>query len=166
VAFETYDRWSVRRRFLLGALLVAAVSLLQLIQLGFGGFSGSFWPLAYLWAICGWSGLGPRVTSAVAIFALGVWLDSLTGAPLGTWPLIGLASHGLTLLSDNFLVTLDLGPLGACALTACFMLVMMMLWGLLRDHQWHILSMLPATIGAVALYPLFAPLFEMAEDEA
>lgn len=166
MAFETYDRWSVGWRFFWGALLVAAVSLLQLVPLNMGGFLGSFWPLAYLWAICGWSGLGLRVTSALAIFALGVWLDSLTGAPLGTWPFIGLASYGLTLLSDNFLVTFDLGPLGACTLTAAFMLVMMLLWSLLRDHHLHILSMLPAIIGAVALYPLFAPLFELAEDEA
>jgi hypothetical protein len=153
-----------RQRLLVGVLIVAGASLFNLIALEIGPF-GSPWPLALLWVVCGWSGLGPNVTTATLLFALGLWVDVLTGSPLGTWAAIVLISHAISLAMTRFLGTGSLGRMGSAILTGAVMLLVMLVVGFWRDRSFYVLGAVLPLIGAIGLYPFVGDLFELSEDE-
>ncbi|MGH7011280.1 MAG: hypothetical protein ACREEX_10630 [Caulobacteraceae bacterium] len=49
-----------------------------------------------------WAMIRPSVLPAFALFALGLFLDLLWGAPLGLWPLVLLAAYAPTLIGRSF----------------------------------------------------------------
>jgi hypothetical protein len=157
-------RQATRQRLLIGAVIVAGTSLFNLIALEFGPL-GSPWPIALLWAACGWAGLGPNASTAGLLFALGLWVDVLTGAPLGTWAVIALITHAITLVMARFIGTSSFGPLGSVIVSACVMLLAMVTIGLWRDGSFYFLGALLSLVTAVSCYPLVSRFFELSEDE-
>jgi hypothetical protein len=110
-------RPTARRKLWWGAVIVMIASLPSAAPFNVGPF-GTPWPLALIWAALGWASLGPMVVSGVLLFALGLWLDALTGAPLGSWAFVALVAHGSALLQRRglTLVPLFVGHgIGACA---------------------------------------------------
>jgi rod shape-determining protein MreD len=157
-------RLATRQRLFVGALLVMAVSLFNLIALELGPF-GSPWPIALLWPICGWVGLGPNVTTAGLLFGLGLWVDVLTGAPLGSWAFIALLTLGVLLLLVRFVGFGGLGPAASAIVTGVIMAITMILFGVWRGAGFYVLGSLLPLLTAVAAYPFVRKLFELSEDE-
>lgn len=149
---------------MVGAFLVVAVSILNLIALEIGPL-GSPWPIALLWPICGWAGLGPNVTTASLLFGLGLWVDILTGAPLGTWAFIALVSHGVILTLARFVGTRSLGRLSNGVIASIAMAITMILFGLWRDTGFYVVGSILPLVTAVIFYHFFGKVFELAEDE-
>jgi hypothetical protein len=158
-------RLITRQRLAIGTLIVASVSLLQLISLEVW-ILGSLWPIGLLWAACGWTGLGANIATAFAMFCLGLWLDLLTGAALGTWAFIGVATLGLSLLSAHFLGTGSARPVVNAAITGLIMLAVMFALAIWQNNGFDLLNMVMQTAVAIALYELVSKWFELSEDEA
>jgi hypothetical protein len=157
-------RLATRQRLFVGAMLIIGVSFLELIPVELGPF-GSPWPIALLWPVCGWSGLGPNVTTAGLLFLLGLWVDMLTGAQFGTWSLIALSSHALVLVLAPFLGTRNFGRISRASLTGLVFLVMMLLFSLWRNTGFNIVSSLLPLIIAIITYRSVGKLFDLSEDE-
>lgn len=156
-------RLATRQRLIAGAALVAGTSLLNLIAFELGPF-GSPWPIALLWAVCGWAGLGPNVATSCLLFVLGLWVDALTGAQLGSWAFVALISHGLLLVFARFLGTGNLGRVGSSVVSGVIMLFVMVALGFWRHGSLYILGLLLPLIIAVALYRFVGGVFELSED--
>ncbi len=157
-------RLATRQRLISGALLVVGTSLLNLIALEVGPF-GSPWPVALLWAACGWSGLGPNVTTAGLLFLLGLWVDVLTGAQLGTWPLVTLLTHGIVMLLTRFLGAGNAGYLGNASTAGFVMIVTTIVIGFWRGAHFYVLGAILPVVSAVLLYHFVGRFFELSEDE-
>jgi hypothetical protein len=156
-------RLATRQRLLVGAMIVAGTSLLNLIAFELGPF-GSPWPIALLWAVCGWTGLGPNVATSFLLFILGLWVDTLTGAQLGTWAFVALISHSVLLLFARFLGTGTLGRVGSSVVCGGVMFVVMLALGFWQHGGFYILGLLLPLIIAVALYRFVGGVFELSED--
>jgi hypothetical protein len=159
------SRLPTQQRLLGGAGLVAVVSLLNLIAVDLGQVFGSPWPVALMWAICGWAALGPNVGVAFLLFVLGLWADVLSGAALGTWSALALITYGLTLLVEHYLGTAELAPLASCAVTGLLMLSVMALFGVLQNQQLNLVGNLTSICLSVGLYHFVSKYFELPEDE-
>jgi hypothetical protein len=157
-------RLATRQRLFIGAMVVVGTSLLNLIAVEAGPF-GSPWPIALLWAACGWAGLGPNVTTAGLLFVLGLWVDALTGAPMGTWALVTLLTHGLTILSARFLGVGNLGYVGNASISGLFMILISILVSVLRGTSFYLIGMISPVLGAIVVYHFLGRLFELSEDE-
>jgi hypothetical protein len=158
-------RLATRQRLIIGALVVAFVSIFNLIAVDLGPIFGSPWPIALLWAICGWSKLGANLSTGCLIFVLGCWLDVLTGSSLGTWPCIGLVTLCLTLAANNFLGLGSLSPVASCAVSGFFMLIVMSILSLWQSQQLYFLGSITSIFSAVAIYFAIWEQFELSEDE-
>jgi hypothetical protein len=157
-------RLATRQRLFVGAMLVVAASLLNLIAVEFGPL-GSPWPIALLWAACGWAGLGPNVTTAGLLFVLGVWVDVLTGAPLGTWALVTLSTHGITILLARFQGTGNLGYVGNASVSGFVMILISVVINFWRYGHFYLLGFILPVGCAIAIYHLVGRFFELSEDE-
>jgi hypothetical protein len=157
-------RRATRQRLVLGGLICALMSLLQLVGLNLGIF-GSLWPIPLLWAACGWSGLGVNMGAAVMLFALGLWFDVLTGSRFGTWSVVALATYGLTLLSEQFLGTGAGSSLITCALSGFFMLCVMTLMGLMQNTGVNLVGMITPLLTTILLYSFVEKWFDLSEEE-
>ena len=158
-------RLATRQRLLLGTLVVAAVNLLSLVPLELGPF-GSPWPIGLLWAACGWAGLGANVTTASALFVLGLWADALSGAPFGTWSAVALLTHGITILLLQYVGLANLGKIGNSMVSGAIMLFCLVAVALLRDAKFYLLGAILPIVSAVLIYRFTGNLFELKEDEA
>jgi hypothetical protein len=157
-------RQATRQRLLVGGLIVAGISVLNLIALEVGPF-GSPWPVALLWAACGWAGLGPNVTTAGLLFLLGIWVDALTGAPLGTWAAIALLTHAILIVMIRFLGIGNLGRIGNASVAALVMFLCMLGVGVWQSGSFYFLGAVLPIVSAVILYQLVGQFFELSEDE-
>jgi hypothetical protein len=157
-------RLSAPKGLAAGALIVVLVSLLNLVPFEIE-YVGSPWPLALLWPVCGWAGHGVSIKIALILFALGLWLDILTGTALGTWVFIGLSTYGLTLLSARFLGMNGAGPMVNCAVSGATMVFVMALFALWQNKGIDLVGMIVPVLTAIALYFFVGNWFELSEDE-
>lgn len=157
-------RLATRQRLIAGAMLVFGVSLLNLIALEVGPF-GSPWPIAILWAACGWAGLGPNVTTAGLLFLMGLWVDVLTGAQLGTWPLVTLLTHGIVMLLARFFWARTSGHVGNASIAGFVMIFISVVISLWRGANFYVLGAILPVVSAIVLYHFVGPLFQLSEDE-
>jgi hypothetical protein len=157
-------RLATRQRLALGTVIVALVSILQIVQLNLWTFIFP-WPLALLWAACGWSGLGVNIGTSLTLTGLGLWVDVLTGSTLGTWAAIGLITHGLTVLAARFLGTGSAGPVVNCAVSGFIMICVMMIFTLWQNEGFDPFGIIVPVLMAIALYVLVGRWFELSEDE-
>jgi len=158
-------RPSTRSRLFSGLAIVAGTSLLNLVSLTLGPF-GSIWPASLIWAACGWANQGPNAVIALMLFGLGLWVDLLTGGPLGAWAVVALIAHTLTILTARFSVAMASTPMGAAALTGLFFLVAAFVLSISSGKGFNVLSILVPTISAVVIYPWVAAWFDLSKDEA
>jgi hypothetical protein len=158
------SRLVTRQRLAIGTLLIAVISMCQLLRFELWSL-GSPWPIALLWAACGWTGLGVSVGTASILFALGLWMDILTGATLGTWAFVGLATHGLSLLSARFLGTGSASPIVNCALSGVIMTSVMIVFALWQNKGIDLIGSVLPVLGAIVLYFWVGRWFELSEDE-
>jgi hypothetical protein len=158
-------RPSTRSRLFSGLAIVAGTSLLNLVSLTLGPF-GSIWPASLIWAACGWANQGPNAVIALMLFCLGLWVDLLTGGPLGAWAVVALIAHTLTILTARFSVAMASTPMGAAALTGLFFLVAAFVLSISSGKGFNVLSILVPTISAVVIYPWVAAWFDLSKDEA
>ena len=156
---------STRSRLFSGLAIVAGTSLLNLVSLTLGPF-GSIWPASLIWAACGWANQGPNAVIALMLFGLGLWVDLLTGGPLGAWAVVALIAHTLTILTARFSVAMASTPMGAAALTGLFFLVAAFVLSISSGKGFNVLSILVPTISAVVIYPWVAAWFDLSKDEA
>lgn len=159
-------RNATRQRLILGAGVVALASVLQLISIDLGQTFGSPWPIALLWAACGWSKLGPNLATSFLIFMLGCWVDLLTGSVLGTWAFAGLATLGLTIASIKYLGLSGMSSVVGCAVSGFFMLVIVAAIGVWQTQSFYLLGNIVSVGVAVVLYIPLRKLFEVSEEEA
>jgi rod shape-determining protein MreD len=158
-------RPEARRRLAWSTGLVAALSLLNLVPVSFG-MLGSPWPLVLLWPICGWTSLGPSLVAAFLLFCLGLWVDVITGGPLGMWALVALGAHGLLLLLGRLMNIAGLDAPVKMALTTGLTIVMCVLVGLLESQPIGVAAMIVPCLGASLTYRFVRHWFEFEEDEA
>jgi hypothetical protein len=158
-------RLATRQRLIIGALIVAAVSILNLVTLDVGPIFGSPWPIALLWAVCGWSKLGANLATASLIFALGCWVDMLTGSVLGTWACAGLLTMALTLAASKYVGLSGLNPVMSCAVSGFFLGIILPALGLLQNQQSNFLGNILSIMTAIGLYQVVSKFFELSEDE-
>ncbi len=158
-------RPSTRSRLFSGLAIVAGTSLLNLVSLTLGPF-GSIWPASLIWAACGWANQGPNAVIALMLFGVGLWVDLLTGGPLGAWAVVALIAHTLTILTARFSVAMASTPMGAAALTGLFFLVAAFVLSISSGKGFNVLSILVPTISAVVIYPWVAAWFDLSKDEA
>jgi hypothetical protein len=157
-------RLATRQRLAVGAVLVALTSALQVIPFEFGVFHAP-WPLALLWAVCGWSGLGINIGVSLILMVLGLWADVLTGATLGTWSSIGLMTYGLNLLAARFLGTGGAGPAMNCALCGIIMICVMLVFAIWQNKGIDLIGIVIPVLTAILPYFWLARWFELSEDE-
>jgi hypothetical protein len=100
------------------------------------------------------------------LFCLGLWVDLLTGGPLGAWAVVALIAHTLTILTARFSVAMASTPMGAAALTGLFFLVAAFVLSISSGKGFNVLSILVPTISAVVIYPWVAAWFDLSKDEA
>ncbi len=62
-------------------------------------WTGLWWPVAGLWLAMGWASFGLSVWAGGWLVVLGVMMDLMTEAPLGSWPLALLAAYGVALVA-------------------------------------------------------------------
>jgi hypothetical protein len=158
-------RLATRQRLMIGALIVVIVSILNLVTLDAGPIFGSPWPIALVWAVCGWSKLGANLATASLIFALGCWVDLLTGSVLGTWACAGLITMALTLGASTYLGLNGLSPVMSCTVSGFFLLIVLAILGLLQNQQSYFFGNILSIMTAIGLYPLISKFFELSEDE-
>jgi len=158
-------RPSTRSRLFSGLAIVAGTSLLNLVSLTLGPF-GSIWPASLIWAACGWANQGPNAVIALMLFGLGLWVDLLTGGPLGAWAVVALIAHTLTILTARFSVAMTSTPMGAAAITGLFFLVAAFVLSISSGKGFNVLSILVPIISAVVIYPWVAAWFDLSKDEA
>ncbi|MFY7927170.1 MAG: hypothetical protein ACOVN5_15275 [Aquidulcibacter sp.] len=138
---------------------------MNLVSLTLGPF-GSIWPASLIWAACGWANQGPNAVIALMLFGVGLWVDLLTGGPLGAWAVVALIAHTLTILTARFSVAMASTPMGAAALTGLFFLVAAFVLSISSGKGFNVLSILVPTISAVVIYPWVAAWFDLSKDEA
>lgn len=158
-------RPSTRSRLFFGLAIVAGTSLLNLVSLNLGPF-GSIWPASLIWAACGWANQGPNAVIGLMLFGLGLWVDLLTGGPLGAWAVVALIAHALTILTARFSVAMASTPMGSAAVTGLFFLVAAFILSISSGKGFNVLSILAPMVSAVVTYPWMAPWFDLSEDEA
>ncbi|KAF0186259.1 MAG: Cell shape determining protein MreD [Hyphomonadaceae bacterium] len=149
--------------FLIGATIVIAVQVLVLMPLNLG-FLGSPWPYAIIWAIAGWSVLGPDWRIGGLIFLLGLLSDAICGTYIGTNALIYLLSYGATLLISKTLGFSAKGELSESVVIIGFYIVSALLTGLIIGTIPNLLRMLVPALLTIALYPLIARFFVVTRD--
>jgi hypothetical protein len=157
-------RLVTRQRLFVGALFVMGISLLNLIGLELGPF-GSPWPIALLWPVCGWAGLGPNLTTASLLFFLGLWVDVLTGAHLGSWTFVALLTHSVLLLVARFVGLGGLSRTINSIICGVIMLLIMIVLGIVRGTGLYLLGSLLPIASAIGMYYFVGQLFELKEDE-
>jgi hypothetical protein len=145
--------------------IVAGTSLLNLVSLTLGPF-GSIWPASLIWAACGWANQGPNAVIALMLFGLGLWVDLLTGGPLGAWAVVALIAHALTMLTARFSVAMAATPRGAATITGLFFLVAAFILSISSGKGFNVLSILVPILSAVLTYAWVAPWFDLSEEEA
>ncbi len=158
-------RPSTRSRLFSGLAIVAGTSLLNLVSLNLGPF-GSIWPASLIWAACGWANQGPNAVICLLLFILGLWLDLLTGGPLGAWAVVALVAYGLTMLTARLSVAMASTPLGAAAITGFFFLLAAFILSISSGKGFNVLAILVPIVSAVVTYPWLAPWFDLSEEEA
>lgn len=62
-------------------------------------FGGLWWPVAGLWLAAGLASFGLSVWAAINLIVLGVFMDFISEAPVGAWPLALLAAYGVALVA-------------------------------------------------------------------
>jgi hypothetical protein len=157
-------RPSTRLRLFSGLAIVAGTSLLNLVSLNLGPF-GSIWPASLIWAACGWANQGPNAVIGLMLFGLGLWVDLLTGGPLGAWAVVALIAHALTMLTARLSVAMTSTPTGLAAITGLFFLVATIFLSILSGEGFNVISILVPIISAVVTYQWVAPWFDLSEDE-
>jgi hypothetical protein len=158
------ERFVTRQRLLTSSLIVLVVSMMSLLSLTLGPF-GSPWPIAILWAICGWAGLGPNSATSLLMLVLGLWVDVLSGTHLGTWAFVALGSFVLSLLAQNFFGLGNLRPLVKCAVCGVIMMIVMIGFELAQHQRLVILDAILPVLTATILYPLVDKWFDLSEDD-
>lgn len=158
-------RPSTRSRLFSGLAIVAGTSVLNLVSINLGPF-GSIWPASLIWAACGWANQGPSAVVGLMLFCLGLWVDLLTGGPLGAWAVVALIAHALTMLTARFSVAMASTPMGAAAVTGLFFLVAAFMLSISSGKGFNVLAILVPTVSAILAYPWVAPWFDLSEEEA
>lgn len=158
-------RPSTRSRLFSGLAIVAGTSLLNLVSINLGPF-GSIWPASLIWAASGWANQGPNAVIGLMLFGLGLWVDLLTGGPLGAWAVVALIAHALTMLTSRFSVAMSSTPMGAAAITGLFFLVAAFILSISSGKGFNVLSILVPIVSAVLTYSWVAPWFDLSKDEA
>lgn len=100
------------------------------------------------------------------LFGLGLWVDLLTGGPLGAWAVVALIAHALTILTARFSVAMASTPMGSAAVTGLFFLVAAFILSISSGKGFNVLAILAPMVSAVVTYPWMAPWFDLSEDEA
>jgi cell shape-determining protein MreD len=154
-----------RQRVLFGSFLVALTSLLSVGAFNVGPF-GAPWPLAILWAICGWVSFGPNSMTAVLMLILGLWIDVLSGTRLGSWAFVALASFAFALLAQHFVGLGNYQSLFKAAICGAIMLVVIIGFELGQRQRLEIFGAILPIFTATLLYPFVARWFDLSEDEA
>jgi hypothetical protein len=157
-------RLAPRQKLALGTFIVALVSVLQIVQVDMWTFIFP-WPIALLWAVSGWSGLGISIGTSFILAGLGLWVDVLTGSTLGTWAAIALITHGLTVLAARFLGTGSAGPVINCAVSGFMMICVMLFFSLWQNKGFDPIGIIVPVMVAIALYVFVEQWFELSEDE-
>ncbi len=99
------------------------------------------------------------------LFGLGLWVDLLTGGPLGAWAVVALIAHALTMLTARFSVAMASTPRGAAAITGLFFLVAAFILSISSGKGFNVLSILVPIVSAVLTYAWVAPWFDLSEEE-
>jgi hypothetical protein len=99
------------------------------------------------------------------LFGLGLWVDLLTGGPLGAWAVVALIAHALTMLTARLSVAMTSTPTGLAAITGLFFLVATIFLSILSGEGFNVISILVPIISAVVTYQWVAPWFDLSEDE-
>jgi hypothetical protein len=58
-----------------------------------------WWPVAGLWLAAGLASFGLSVWVAICLIVLGVFMDFVSEAPIGAWPLALLCAYGVALVA-------------------------------------------------------------------
>lgn len=120
---------------------------------------GAPWPLALIWAACGWLSLGPNAGVAALLFGLGLFLDWISAAPLGAWAFCGLITHAAGLLQHRFLGRLEPDGPGQALFSGLTMIVAGLFVSLLLGQPMAVLAMIVPVITGTLLYGLVARWF-------
>jgi hypothetical protein len=147
-----------RRKLLAGAGIVVLVSLLNLAPVSLGVF-GAPWPLALLWAACGWLSLGPNAGVALLLLLLGLFLDWISAAPLGAWAFCGLITHIAGLAQHRFIVRLDADGPGQALICGVTMVIAGLFVSLLLGQPIASLAMIVPVLTGTLLYGVVARWF-------
>ncbi len=81
---------------------VLLLTMLAAFTSAFGmqvGLAGSWWPIAGLWLAAGLASFGLSVWVAGCLILLGVAMDFMGEAPIGSWPLALLGAYGVALVA-------------------------------------------------------------------
>ncbi|HCP65684.1 MAG TPA: hypothetical protein DIU09_13990 [Hyphomonadaceae bacterium] len=100
------------------------------------------------------------------LFGLGLWVDLLTGGPLGAWAVVALIAHALTILTARFSSAMASTPMGSAAVTGLFFLVAAFILSISSGKGFNVLAILLPIVSAVLAYPWVAAWFDLSEDEA
>lgn len=63
------------------------------------GMAGAWWPIAGLWLAAGFASFGLSVWVAGCLMILGLTMDFMGDAPIGSWPLALLCCYGVALVA-------------------------------------------------------------------
>jgi len=144
--------------FVVGAGIVAFVQLLSLAPISLG-FLGSPWPFAIIWAISGWSVLGPDWRIGGIIFFLGLLMDIICGTNLGTNALMYLITYGGVLFISKSFGFLPRGEWMEAAIIVGLFVFGALITGVLTGEIPNLIRMLAPAIFSIALYPIIARFF-------
>jgi len=129
-------------------------------------FNADVAPAFGLMAVYYWAVQRPDVFPPYAVFALGLLYDLLSAGPLGLWALVYVVIYGIVLTQRLLFVgrafTLFWAGFLLAALVSGFFA-----WGLASLYFGQTLSPWPVLIqmaATVALFPLFAKLFELLQE--
>lgn len=149
----------LRRKLAPGFGVLLLVGLVSLAPVSLGGF-GAPWPLALVWAAAGWARSGPLVVPALLVALAGLWLDGVTGGPVGAWAFVGLAAYGLTLLQHGTLGPLPVPQLQGAA-SAVYALLAGIVLALVRADLAAIPALVLPCLAAAVLFAWVEPLYSL-----
>jgi cell shape-determining protein MreD len=149
--------------FIIGAAIVIAVQVLILVPLNLG-FLGSPWPIAIIWAIAGWSVLGPDWRIGALLFLLGLLTDAICSTNIGTNALIYLLTYGATLMFSKTFGFTAKGEWVEGAIIVGIYLFAALITGILIGSLPNLIRMFVPALLSIALYPFMARFFIVTRD--
>jgi rod shape-determining protein MreD len=159
---RTLDAWGW---LVFPTLACAAAVVIQSVPLRFFGFAlpEPVWALVPAFA---WSVVRPSIVPPILLFLLGAFMDLMTGAPLGLWPVSLLAAYASVFMTRSIMagqsrIVMWLWYASACAaafVTADFLTMLDSL------NTPNLLAVFWQFLVSAALYPLAHRLIERYED--